>query len=293
MSIVINTPNGNVGRVLTNMLIDAGEHVALLTRDASRVHDFARRGATVYEGDLEDLSFVKDATRGCQALFWATPQAYQHRDLVWFQNQLAKNVARAITANSIPYVLNISSIGAHHATGTGVIQGLREVERLLNQTEANVLHLRASYFMENYLHSLRSIEEDGAIYLPIDGAVEMTMLASQDIAVLVANAITDPDWRGSTVREIVGPRRQSFDEAAQVLSEVFEREIRHINVAPERARAGMVRRGWSRRSADLVIDMYGAFADGRLVPEDVPHVAPTTLRRFAQRRLRARNEAKA
>ncbi len=102
MSIVINTPNGNVGRALTNMLLDAGEHVSLLTRDADRVVGFAQRGATVYTGDLEDASFVQDASRDAEILFWATPQAYDHEDLVWFQRQLGRNAARAIEKNSIP-----------------------------------------------------------------------------------------------------------------------------------------------------------------------------------------------
>jgi uncharacterized protein YbjT (DUF2867 family) len=293
MSIAINTPNGHIGRVLTSMLLDAGEHVVVLTRDADRVVDFARRGATVYEGDLEDLSFVKDATRDAQALFWATPQAYAHRDIVWFQIQLAKNLARAIEANGVPYVLNVSSLGAQHTAGTGVIQGMREVERLLDETSAHVLHLRAGYFMENFLHSLRSIQGDGAIYLPVDGAVETSMIATGDLAVQAANLLCEPDWTGHAVREIVGPRPISFDEAATIIGEVFGRPVDHVCVTPERARAGMVRRGWSRRSADLVIEMYAALAEGKLVPTDVPLLAPTTLRCHARTTLRAAHPTRA
>jgi uncharacterized protein YbjT (DUF2867 family) len=285
MSIVINTPNGHVGSVVADRLIDAGEHVVLLTRSADRVTELADRGATVYEGNLEDLSFVKDATRGCEVLFWATPQNYAHRKLIWFQNQLGKNAARAVKANAIPYVLNISSIGARLAVGTGVIQGLREVERMLDRTDAAVLHMRASYFMENYCHSLRTIRSDGAVYLPVDGSAEVNMVATRDIAVEVADLMAGRSWSGHTVREIVGPERLTFDEAAAVLGDVIGREVRHIQVSAERARMGMVRMGWSLRSAELVADMYGALAEGKLVPQDVPLVAPTSLKEFAQRKL--------
>ena len=44
MFIVINTPNGNVGRVVADKLIGAGEYVALLTRHRDKVTDFARLG---------------------------------------------------------------------------------------------------------------------------------------------------------------------------------------------------------------------------------------------------------
>jgi len=291
MFIVINTPNGNVGRVVADQLIRAGEYVALLTRHPKQVADFARRGAAIYEGDLSDWNYVKEATVGCQRLFWATPQAYEHPDLVHFQVELGFNLARAVVENEIPYVVNVSSLGAQHETGTGAIQGLREVERQLDDSPANVLHLRAGYFMENFLYSMRAIQEENAINLPIHGAVKAPMVASHDIAVLATNLLCEPDWEGHEVREYVGPKFRSFDDAARVFSEVLGREIRHVHVSAEHSRNGMMRRGWSENSANLIIEMYQALAEGMLMPEGTPLVAPTTLRWFARTRIRQEKAA--
>jgi len=291
MFIVINTPNGNVGRVVAEKLLGAGEYVALLTRDRRRVSDFARRGATIFEGDLLDWNFLSEATRGCERLLWATPQAYDQPDLLEFQTRLGHNLARAVRENEISWVLNISSIGAQHPTGTGVIQGLREVEQALDDSPANVLHLRASYFMENFLHSLRSVREDDAIQLPIAGSVATSMIATGDVATLAANLLCEPDWVGHSVREVVGPRRRSFDDVARVFSEVLGREIRHVEVPDERAKMGMLRRGWSERSAELIIAMYQALAEDLLTPVDTPLIAPTTLRCFVRTRVLSRQEA--
>jgi uncharacterized protein YbjT (DUF2867 family) len=226
-------------------------------------------------------------------LLWATPQAYDQPDLIEFQVRLGRNLARAIKDNEISWVLNISSIGAQHSEGTGAIQGLRQVEQLLDDSPAHVLHLRASYFMENFLYSMRAIQEDDAINLPIDGTVETSMIATFDVANLAANLLCEPDWVGHSVREVVGPRRRSFDDAARVFSEVLGREIRHVHVSPERSKQGMLRRGWTERSADLIIEMYEALAAGLLTPVDTPLMAPTTLRCFVRTKVLAEQQANA
>jgi uncharacterized protein YbjT (DUF2867 family) len=293
MFIVINTPNGNIGRVVAQKLVGAGEYTALLTRHADRVSGFARAGATTFEGDLLDWNFVSEATRGCERLFWATPQAYDQPDLLDFQVRLGRNLARAIRENEIGWVLNVSTIGAQHPAGTGAIQGLREVEQLLDDSPANVLHLRASYFMENFLHSMQAIQEEGAINLPVDGAVQTSMIATADVANLAANLLCEPDWVGHSVREVVGPRWRSFDDAAGVFSEVLGREIRHVRISPERAKQGMLRRGWSPRSAELIVEMYEAMGAGLLTPVDTPLIAPTTLRCFVKTKVLSQQEAQA
>jgi uncharacterized protein YbjT (DUF2867 family) len=163
--------------------------------------------------------------------------------------------------------------------------GLREVEQLLDRTAANVLHLRASYFMENYCFSLRTIRTDGAVYLPVDGDVEATMIAAHDIGVEAARRIAARDWTGHTIAELVGPESLTFTAAAASLSEVLGQDIRHLAVSPERFRFGLIRMGWSRRSADLVSETYRALAEGKLVPEGTPQVATTTLHEFARQKL--------
>jgi uncharacterized protein YbjT (DUF2867 family) len=268
------------------MMLDCGEHVTVLTRDAKGVEQFARRGATVYVGDLEDKSFVKDATRGAEILYWATPQAYDQEDLVWFQHQLGRNVARAILSSEIPRVVNISSIGAQHESETGVIKGLREVEQLIDETGTNIVHLRAGYFMENFLFSLPEIRETGKISLPVDGAVERPMIATIDIAVLAANLLCDPEWTGREVREIVGPKYVSFNRAAEIIGEVLERPVEHVTIPPDRARKAMTEMGWSKNSAELMLELYDAMAAGLVAPEGTPYQTMTTLRRFARTRMR-------
>ena len=188
-------------------------------------------------------------------------------------------------------MVNISSIGAHHASGTGVIQGLREVEHLIDETGTNVVHLRGGYFMENYAFSLPEIQGAGEVYLPVDGAVERPMIASLDIATLAANLLCDPEWSGRELREIVGPKYVTFARAAEIIGEVLDKPVKHVKVSPDRARTWMLEMGWSENSAELMLEMYSAMEKGLVAPEGSPYQTMTTLRRFARTKLHEHRRA--
>ena len=62
MRIAITTPTGNIGRGLTQLLLDQGGHdLILLARRPERLADQQARGATVLQGDLCDAVFVREA----------------------------------------------------------------------------------------------------------------------------------------------------------------------------------------------------------------------------------------
>ena len=120
MKIVINTPNGNIGRPLVNQLLDAGQELILLTRSPGKIQPLADRGATVREGDLLDEAFVVQATKDVDVLFWLSPADPRVTDFRGYQDQIAQICTKAVTANKIPRVMTLSSVGAQLSAGTGL-----------------------------------------------------------------------------------------------------------------------------------------------------------------------------
>ena len=76
MKVAVTTPTGNIGRVVTDKLLDAGADVTLLVRDPGKVRAFTERGAETEAGSLDDGEYVKKATAGAECLFWVTPPNY-------------------------------------------------------------------------------------------------------------------------------------------------------------------------------------------------------------------------
>jgi uncharacterized protein YbjT (DUF2867 family) len=291
MIIAINTPTGNIGRRLAHLLRDAGEQLVLMVRDPDRIQDLTGSDVTVKVGSLEDTAFVTAAVRGVDALFWVTPPNYETEDYRTHQNKLGRHAAAAVAANSVPRVLNLSSIGAQHADGTGPIAGLHDVEGHFGRTGAAVTNLRPAFFMENFLEHLESIRAQGAIYLPCAGTTTVEMIATADIAAEAARILREKEWPGRRVVELAGPAPLTFDDAARRIGKAIGRAVRHVAITPEQARVAMGDMGLPAGTVESFVEMYAALESGRIAPDGTPRRAGTTLGEFAARRLVRANEA--
>ena len=237
----------------------------------------------MHEGNLEDEAFVVEATRGADALFWLTIGDYTVDDLRGYQNRLGRNGAAAVTANKIARVVDLSSIGAQHQSGTGPIAGLHDVEKLLEETGAHVTHLRPGFFMENYFMQAEPIASQGSVFLPSPGDTRLAMIATVDIAKVAAERLLDTSWTGRSVLELVGPEEVTFEQAAKTIGEAIGKEVKHVQVSENQSRQGLEAMGLSTGVANLMNEMYGAMVAGKVAPEQPnPRVAPTTIASFAK-----------
>ena len=285
MKVAIVTPTGNIGSKLAPRLLEAGAELILLCRDPKKVSALAARGARVEVGDLKDGDYVARAAQGADALFWLNPPDFSTPDVHALQASLGRNAAEAVRKNGIKRVVNLSSMGAQVQSGTGLIAGLHRVESVLNGSGASVTHLRAAYFMENYLFSLDTIRTAGSVFLPVRGDTQIPMAATQDIAQVATECFLDTSWTGTRVRGVLGPKDLTFDEAAGVLSDALGREARHVTVTPDQAREAFLGMGASPDMADKYVEMYQSFDNGTFKvaePRNAETTTPTTLADFGR-----------
>ncbi len=288
MKIAVATPTGHVGSAVVDFLLEfgGGIRVTLLGRRPTKLRDFVRRGAEMAVGSQDDADYLTKATYGSDALFWVTPPGYGSDNVRAFQNRLGQAAARAIRANGISRVVNLSSIGAESASGVGPINGLHDVEGLLDEASTNITHLRPGFFFENLLWQLDSIRRSNKISLPISGSRRFPMIATRDIGRFAAARLASRGWMGHFVSELHGPADLSFDEVAGVLSETLGRKITHTKCSPSDARRAMIDSAMSENAADVMIELYDAVETGRLrplEPRSPQNTTSTTLAEFARR----------
>ena len=267
MKVAINTPTGKIGSALTSRLLGTDVELVLLTRSPDKIKPLADQGVTIHAGNLEDADFVSKATRGADVLFWVTPADAATEDLRAYYNRLGRNAVKAVVENKIARVIDLSSIGAQHTAGTGPIAGLYDIEKMLEKTDADVTHLRAAFFMENFFMSAGSIASQGAMYLPCKGSTQLEMIATADIAEAAAERILDTAWTGRNVIELSGPSQISFEHAAETLGSALGTEVNHIPVTPDQTREALTGMGISGAVADTYLEMYSAFDSGLIAPE--------------------------
>src|SRR5262249_2752502 len=125
MSIVITTPTGNIGKHALQQLLQAGAEVSVIVRQPEKLSDSIRTRVKVHQGSLTDSDLVTKAFKGAKAAFWVTPPNLTHPDVAAYHDELGAVAARAIKESKIPYVVNVSSAGAHLGNA-GPISGLAD-----------------------------------------------------------------------------------------------------------------------------------------------------------------------
>jgi len=110
---------------------------------------------------VEDAASMTKAFDEAAAVYLIIPQALHLDDFRAYQERISDAFAASVSAARVPYVVTLSSIGGQHAANTGPIVGLHNMEQKLNRISGlNVLHLRPTYFMENFLMSISTIRSN-------------------------------------------------------------------------------------------------------------------------------------
>lgn len=261
MRIVVTTPTGHIGSKLTNILLNRGAEVTLIARHPDKVTNFKSRGARIVAGEHDDPKVLEQALEGADALFWLTPPNETSHDPIGDAKRFAEAGAQVIAKRPELHVVQLSSGGAHLASGTGPIVGLHYTEERFRAVGKNVVSLRANLFMENILSSIPTIQADGSIYSMVPGSITAPQVATQDIAQAAADQLLSPR-NGHHIVDVVGPRDISFDQVAAILSNTVGKTVKVVTIPPPALKQGLIQAGISPEMADLFVEMENALENG-------------------------------
>ncbi|MBU1638130.1 NmrA family NAD(P)-binding protein [bacterium] len=278
---------GNTGRIVAEFLLKQGKQVRAIGRDAVKLQSLVDQGAEACVGSLEDLDFVKQTFAGAKAAYLMIPPNMAADDFRGYQRKVVGVLSKAIKAARIKHAVSLSSIGANHPVGTGVIVGLHDLEMALNNLDSlNVLHLRAAFFMENFFMNIGLIKNMGINGMPASGEIPMPVIASQDIGAYAAKRLAALDFSGSSYQYLLGERDISMKEVTSVLGKAIGKpDLSYVQFPLEQAKQGMIGAGVKPNLAELYIEMYRGAAEGKLMPEkprDAESTTPTSLEEFSK-----------
>jgi uncharacterized protein YbjT (DUF2867 family) len=204
-----------------------------------------------------------------------------------YQNRVGEAIVSALSKARVPRVVNLSSVGAHLSEGTGPIRGLHDFEKKFDKLgDAEVVHLRAAYFMENLLWNIPVIREHGVNGSPIRPDMAIPMVATMDIADEAARLLLAKTLVGHSVRYLLGPRDLTMTEATRILGEAIGKpDLRYILFPEDEARKAMSGMGMSDNVVEGLLEMQRGFNAGRIRPtqeRNASNTTPTALGEFAQ-----------
>jgi uncharacterized protein YbjT (DUF2867 family) len=184
----------------------------------------------------------------------------------------------AIRNSGVKYVVTLSSVGVDLPDLNAPGAGLRNLEQRLNEIPGlNVVHLRPSFFMENLYNSIEMIRR-GMIGMAFEGDIKLPFIATRDIASVGAQYLLRLEFKGSTVRTLLGERDISMKEITKIIGEAIGNPtLKYVQLSYQDLNKAMIESGLSTDFAQSYVSMSRAVNERKL-DQVIKRTAESTTR---------------
>ena len=284
MYVVIGA-SGNTGHVVATNLLTRGQKVRVVGRNSAHLQPLASKGAEPFIADVSDASALAKAFQGADSAYVMIPPNVTSKDPVGYANRVSDAIAAAVHKAGTKNVVVLSSIGAELPSGTGPVVGLHNLEQKLNQIgSANVLYLRAAYFMENTVPQTGAIRKMGYAAGPLRPDLKIPMIATRDIGNVATDILLHPSIHGKQTRELLGQRDLTYTEVTATIGKAIEKpDLKYVHLTSDQVRAALVQMGMSEQVANLLLEMTQALNAMTMHPlgaRTVQNTTPTSYETF-------------
>jgi uncharacterized protein YbjT (DUF2867 family) len=101
----------------------------------------------------------------------------------------------------------------------------------------------------------------------VEADLAVPIIATRDIAEVVAKALKACDWKGVVVRELLGQRDLTYSEATRILGErIGKPDLQYVQFSYADQTNALVQAGLSESFAKLYVEMTRAFSEGTVKP---------------------------
>lgn len=283
----ITGATGNTGHIIAKRLLKAGKNVRIISRDHDKSKDLVAKGAELHLGSHSDTELLKRVFQGVETVYALVPVNFHAADYYAFQMEYINALAEALEFCKVKNVVSLSSQGAQHPDGNGVIRGLYEMEKRFDSIEGlNTLHLRPGYFMENTLAQVGLIKQAGIMGSPLKGDIGLYMIATKDIGEYAAKRLLALDFEGKNHQDLHGQRDVTYNEVASIFGAVIDKpDLPYVQFQYEDFKKSMMENwGATESAADSMNEFIKMVNDGKA---DFPvrtteSTTPTSIEEFGE-----------
>lgn len=284
--IVVTTPTGHIGSRLAELLLERDEEVRVIARDPSRLAPTIHGRAEVIAGSHADPAVLDAALSGADAFFLIVPPDSQASSVAGHYVEYGRQARAALDRAGVGHAVMISTMGGGNERA-GHLSAARAAEAEVGASGAAVRALAPPFFMENLLNQAEAIG-GGVLALPSNAERVLPVVATDDLAALAADLLTDRSWDGVGRVPISSSDSLTPEGIATTLGKSLGREVAYHQVPTAAYKERLVSFGMSDAWAGGIAEMAEAqnqgFYDSEI--ETARGVAPTTLADWAEKVLR-------
>lgn len=209
MKLVLTGSISQIGKPLTQELVQKGHSVTVISSKTERQQDIEALGAKAAIGSMFDADFLAATFKGADIVYlMETLDAAgdffdKDVDFIAAINQIGSNYKQAIEQSGVKKLVHLSSVGAHMDKGNGILVFHYNVENMLKQLPDDVAikFIRPVGFYTNMFSFIQAIRTKGTIISNYGGDKKEPWVAPSDVAAAIAEEIERP-FLGRTVRYV-------------------------------------------------------------------------------------------
>ncbi|NSL85878.1 NAD(P)H-binding protein [Chitinophaga sp. Mgbs1] len=263
MKITVTGSLGNISKPLTQLLVQQGHHVTVISSQPERQKDIEALHAHAAIGTLEDADFLRNALQSADALYAMVPPSFTAADQRSWYQETGRRYAAAITATGVRRVVFLSSMGAHLDAGIGIILGARDVESIFNDIPGiSVTHLRPGYFYYNLYGFMDTIRKLGHIRASYGEQDMIELIAPADIAAVAAEELEATPAATPAIRYIVSDERTCNEVAAAIGKAIGQPDLQWRRCSREQTLADCLEKGIPENVAVNPVDIFANIHSG-------------------------------
>src|SRR3979411_2434617 len=246
--VLVTGATGRVGRVVVDLLIDAGVPVRALTHRSESAATLPAN-VEVVTGDLTVPESLDAGLRGVSTVFlvWTAPPTTAPAVV----ERLASHARRVVFLSSPhqtahPFFQQPNPMAVLHA----------DIERLIAAAGIESTIIRPGMFASNALSWwATAIRAGGFVRWPY-GAAETAPIDDGDVAAVVARTLYQDGHAGGDY-VLTGPESLTQAEQLGIIGDVLGRRIRFEELSPDEFRTE-TEGSWPRPVVDMLLDAWGA-----------------------------------
>lgn len=246
--VLVTGATGRVGRVVVDLLVDAGVPVRALTHRSEAAATLPAN-VEVVTGDLTVPESLDAGLQGAGAVFlvWTAPPTTAPAVV----ERLATHTRRVVFLSSPhqtphPFFQQPNPMAVLHA----------DIERLIAAAGLESTIIRPGMFASNaLLWWATAIRAYGVVRWPY-GAAETAPVDDRDVAAVAARTLSEDGHAGGDY-VLTGPESLSQAEQVSIIGDVLGRRVEFEELSPDEFRSETAS-SWPRPVVDMLLDAWGA-----------------------------------
>ena len=219
--IVITTPAGQIGSQVLENLAGSGEHLRLVARDLSGVPADIRQRVEVSRARMATRRGGRHSTARTPSSGCAPRPRAESVEAAYVGSPARQPRRSGGTGSSASSASRRSAAAPRGRSTRETSPASLAMDDLIASTGVAYRALTKPSFMDNIARQAESIKNQGMFFSPIDGDRKLPAVATRDIAAAATRLLLDDSWSGVGEVPLLGPEDLSFNDMAEIISEVL------------------------------------------------------------------------